>query len=68
MDFDSMTDTDRHIVRVALTNHADALLKEAKKLEALGHHGMADKLTLESQAVQERLRPIFDDQRSLGLG
>jgi len=59
---------DRHIIRTALTNHAFALEKEAKKLETLGFMGMADKLVTEHGHITEHVKPMFDDQRSLALG
>lgn len=58
---------DRHLVQVALTNHANALEKEAKKLEQLGHMGMSDKLSAEAEHIIGHIRPAFDEQRSLNL-
>lgn len=59
---------DRHIVRVALGIHVEALLKEAKKLEQLGHQGLAEKLNLEAQTIIENIRPCFDEQQHLAFG
>ena len=59
---------DRHVIRIALTNHATALQKEAVKLEILGHTGMADNLMSEFEHITEKIKPIFDEQRSLALG
>lgn len=68
MDTIDLDAADRHIIRTALTNHATALEKEAKKLETLGFPGMADKLLNEHGHITEQVKPMFDEQRSLALG
>jgi len=67
MELDELNATDRAIVRVALTNHAEELAKQAKKLVPLGHFEMADRLNAEAHGIIEKIRPLFDEQRSLAL-
>lgn len=67
-DLNELNAADRGVIRTALTNHADALAKEAKKVGQLGHAGMADRLATEAEMIVERLRPAFDEQHSLAIG
>jgi hypothetical protein len=57
----------RHLLRVALGNHADNLIKEAKKLEPLGYWDMAARLIADATAITDQIRPEFNEQVELPL-
>lgn len=59
--------SDRHLLRTALGQHAEALEKEAKKLGPLGYIGMADRLLADCGRINDAIRPQFHEQREFEL-
>lgn len=59
--------TDRQLLRAALTARSEALVKEAKRMVDMGYQGMADRLTADANALTSRLLPEFFEQRELPM-